>query len=251
MHRFFISKPTHKTGSLILRGKEWHHCQNVLRAKVGDQVSIFDGEGTEFLCNIRKIDSESAELHVLQQSKSPPPPYHMVLAQALPKNKAMDLIIQKATELGVREIIPIMSERSTIKLDPADTSAKVERWDEISVESAKQCGLNWLPKIHSPKSMKEVMEMRQLFNVAFIASLQPEAKSLWAYLHDPKIANSRFLVLIGPEGDFTPAESSLARAHGFLLVTLGPLVLRCDTAATYMLSTLSYELRRLREIPHP
>jgi 16S rRNA (uracil1498-N3)-methyltransferase len=246
-HRFYLSKADINKQGLILSGSEWRHCQVVLRAKKGDKVTVFDGEGTEYLTEIRDASSKQAQLQLIQKSTSSRPSYSISLVQALPKNKVMDYIIQKATELGVVEIIPVMSERSTVKVDTEDASSKLERWKEITIEAAKQCGLNWLPTIRPPMTVKAATDLRSNYKMGFIASLQPEAKSLWHYLTDSKTAEGNALVMIGPEGDFTPAEISLARSSGFQPITLGPLILRCDTAAIYVLSTLSYEMRRYQQ----
>lgn len=245
MHRFYYPKPELKAGIIEFDGPEWHHCQTVLRARVGERVTLFDGEGNEFLAEVTLIQEKSAKLRVLQKSATPRAPYAISLAQALPKHKAMDMIVQKATELGVREIYPVISERSVIQLESEEAANKLARWNEISIESAKQCGLNWLPVIHPLKSVRQITELRASYQKGFIGSLQPDALPFWKYV-DAKAAAERFLLMIGPEGDFTPAELSLARSSNFQPLSLGPLVLRCDTAAIYALSTMSYELRRLQ-----
>jgi 16S rRNA (uracil1498-N3)-methyltransferase len=247
MHRFYLSNSETKDSQLTLAGSEWHHCQNVLRSEKGTRVTLFDGRGTEYLCEITDANASQARLRILQKTQTPPPPYNISIAQALPKNKVMDFIIQKATELGVQAIVPVLSERATIKLEEEDAKSKLERWTEISIEAAKQCGLNWLPIISKPKSVKQVIESRSQFKLGFIGSLQPDAKPLWSYLPDFKSSKDSVLMMIGPEGDFTPAEIGLVRSGGFQPLSLGPLVLRCDTAAVYSLSTLSYEIRRLGE----
>src|SRR3989338_1334844 len=160
MHRFFISKSEAKASTLFLTGSEWHHCQTVLRSKKGDRITLFDGDGNEYLTEIIEIDRKGAQLRLLQKTSTPRPPYSITLAQALPKNKAMDFIIQKATELGACEIIPILSDRSIMKLEKEEATSKIARWREISIEAAKQCGLNWLPQISSPKTVKEMIELR-------------------------------------------------------------------------------------------
>lgn len=247
MHRFYLPEPKIQNQKITLSGSEWHHCQTVLRTEKGSRVTVFDGKGSEFLCEIVSSTASQAELKIIQKSLTPPPPYSISIAQALPKNKVMDFIIQKATELGVRQIIPILSERATVKLEPEDIKSKLERWKEISIDAAKQCGLNWLPAIDNPKTVKQVTENRSQYHLGFIGSLQSDAKPLWNYLSDFKSSKDSVLIMIGPEGDFTPAELGLARSSNFQPLSLGPLVLRCDTAAIYALSTLSYEIRQLTQ----
>jgi 16S rRNA (uracil1498-N3)-methyltransferase len=152
----------------------------------------------------------------------------------------MDLIVQKATELGVATIVPLVSDRTLVKLD--EDSKKVERWREIALESCKQCGNNWLPEIQSPQKAHDFLATLPQYDLKLIASLQPGAKPLKKILGDSAKPSS-ILILIGPEGDFTPAEISLAKSAGCLPLSLGPLVLRAETAAIYTLSILHHELQ--------
>ncbi|MBI4024889.1 MAG: 16S rRNA (uracil(1498)-N(3))-methyltransferase [Verrucomicrobia bacterium] len=244
MHRFFIPKSEIQGERLVLTGSEWHHCREVLRAKTGDRITVFDGAGREYLAEILEARSDEARLQLAQKSETPPPPCSITLAQALPKNKTMDFIVQKATELGIREIIPILSERSNIHLQSDVIAAKMLRWRQISIEAAKQCGLNWLPSISYPRKVREMADIRSHDRMRFIGSLQPDAKPLWDYLRGLKPLEGGILLMIGPEGDFTPAEINLVQDAGFKPLSLGPLALRCDTAAVYAISTLNYELRR-------
>ncbi len=247
MHRFYFQKPEIRGGEIVFTGPEWHHCQNVLRTKVGDRVTLFDGEGTEFLTQVREVHSQSAKLLLVQKTSVSRPSYDITLVQALPKNKIMDVIVQKATELGVREIIPVLSERSVIRGEMEELHGKVGRWQEICIESAKQCGLNWLPKLMEVKSIRDVVSLFPKDHYKFIGSLQPDAQALWNYSLSRDSIRKPVIIMIGPEGDFSPAEAGSARSAGFLPLSLGPLVLRCDTAAIYAISTLSYELRRLSQ----
>jgi len=243
MHRFYLPKSELKGKEAVLSGAEWHHCKNVLRSETGERVAVFDGEGTEYLAEIVSTSSKEAHLRLLSKSFSPPSTQAVALAQALPKNKAMDLIIQKATELGVREIIPVLSDRSTVRPDQEQSAEKVERWKEIAIEAAKQCGLNWLPRIHPIRTVAQTVALRGDYHHAFIGSLQPDARPLWTYFAEKGSKNSAVL-MIGPEGDFTPAELGAARSAGFSPLSLGPLVLRSETAAIYSLSILRHELQR-------
>ncbi len=231
MHRFFLSdfqKPA-------LSAEESHHATHVLRVKAGETVNVFDGRGHEAQCRVAEAGKGAVRLAILQQTNTPPLPCRISLAQAIPK-KNMDLIVQKATELGVAEIAPLISERTVKRTDAA-----VERWREIALESCKQCGNNWLPEIHAPQKAGEFINALPKANLCLIASLQPDAKPLKQILPEKRPAS--LLVLIGPEGDFTPAELALAKSAGCLPLSLGPLVLRSDTAALYTLCILHHELQ--------
>jgi 16S rRNA (uracil1498-N3)-methyltransferase len=189
------------------------------------------------------------ELKIVQQTKSEPLPVKIALAQAIPKGKQMDLIIQKAVELGAGEVFPLLSERTVVQLkDDGDPDKKQNKWQTVAIDAAKQCGRNYVPQVSEPRTMKEFLENRGEYDLLLIASLQPDARHLREILQDrleqmPDSEKPRsVLVVVGPEGDFTPAESNLAKSQGFQPVTLGPIILRSETAAIFCLSALSYEL---------
>ena len=219
---------------------ETHHATQVLRVKPGDTVNVFDGRGHEAQAQF----GEAGRLAILQQSTTPPLPCRITLAQAIPK-KNMDLIVQKATELGVAGIVPLISQRTIVQLD--EDSKKIERWREIVLEACKQSGNNWLPEIQPPQKARAFLDSPGTFDLKLIASLQPDAKPLKHILSNAaSIQSSKhpsILILIGPEGDFTPAELSSAKSAGCLPLSLGPLVLRAETAALYALSILHHELQ--------
>ncbi len=236
-------------GALRLDAAESHHCLGVLRLQVGDKVVVFNGQGQEATAQIT-ADGTRHEVHltVLHQARSAPLPCRITLAQAVPKGKNMDLIVQKATELGAAAIAPLLSERTVTRLEgDEDAAAKQKKWQTVAIEAAKQCGQNWLPTVAAPRGLKEFLAERPAFDLLLIASLQPEARHLRPILeeytgsHDGQRPASA-LILVGPEGDFTPAEISLAKSFGCRPITLGPIVLRTETAAIYCLSVLSYEL---------
>jgi 16S rRNA (uracil1498-N3)-methyltransferase len=158
----------------------------------------------------------------------------------------MDLIVQKAVEIGAAEITPILSARTVVRLDEESASAKQSKWQTIAIEAAKQCGQNWLPQVQVPQTMSQFFQQSRRFDLQLIGSLQSDAvhlkKILQEYSSEHGDRPASVLMLVGPEGDFTPAELSLARSHGCRPITLGPIVLRVETASIYCLSILSYEL---------
>ena len=159
----------------------------------------------------------------------------------------MDAIVRKATEIGAARIAPLESERTQVHLDGDRSDKKIEKWQTAALEAAKQCGNPFLPQITPVQPAAAFMEAARGYDLKLIASLQPGAKSLKTVLAAFQAAQGRapqkVVWLVGPEGDFTPAELSQAKTCGFEPITLGPLVLRCETAATYALSVLSYELQ--------
>ena len=243
MHRFYIPPERWNLDALTLDEAETHHAVDVLRMNPGDKAVVFNGRGVEATVEIAAITRKSVTLRKLLHAKSAPIGCAITLAQAVPKGKAMDLIVQKAVELGVAAISPLLSERTVIQVEEDDAARKQQKWQAVAVEAAKQCGQNWLPKVDLPRSPKEFFPQPVRHELMLIASLQPDAMHLKKLLAEYAGRKpTSVLILVGPEGDFTPAEIGLAKSHGCRPITLGPIVLRTETAAIYCLSVLSYEL---------
>lgn len=245
--RAFCTPPTAEPAELTLSPEESHHLVVVNRARLGDTVVAFDGRGTEWICELTGDRKNAATLKVRFKQKLKPLPYDITLGQALPKGQFMDAIVRKATEIGAARIAPLESERTQVHLEGDRSDKKIEKWQTAALEAAKQCGNPFVPEVLPVQNAAAFMEAARGYDLKLIASLQPGAKSLKAVLAAFRTAQNRVpkkvLWLIGPEGDFTPAEMSLSQSAGFEPVTLGPLVLRCETAAAYALSILSYELQ--------
>jgi 16S rRNA (uracil1498-N3)-methyltransferase len=242
-------RPTELEPSEIrLSREESHHLVATNRARKGDTVVAFDGRGTEWVCECVEPDRREAVLRVRFAQKLKPLPYRITLAQALPKGRYMDAIVRKATEIGAAVIAPLQSERAVVRVDSDNEEQKHDKWEAAAIEAAKQCGNPWLPEILAVQSVEAFATSSGRDNdLRLIASLQPGARSLREVLRRHREEKGRSPVrvawMIGPEGDFTTAEMAIARNAGFEPVSLGPLVLRCETAAIFALSVLSYELQ--------
>ncbi len=249
MHRFFVPPAEWDSAQPGLRGAERHHCADVLRLKPDDKIVLFDGAGREATARIVGEQDDRIAVEVLSTSRTPPLPVTIELVQAIPKGKTMDLIVQKAVELGATAIHPVVSDRTIVRLDASDAAARQSKWEQVVIEAGKQSGQNWLPKVSLPRTPKELLEAEaRRFDLLLIGSLQPDARRLKAVLAGEAQGRKQpwpmsVLILIGPEGDFTPAEIALARTAGCLPLSLGPVVLRAETAAFYALSILAHELR--------
>jgi 16S rRNA (uracil1498-N3)-methyltransferase len=247
MHRFYISPEEWNPGALGLTGSEAHHARDVLRMRVGEKLVIFNGRGREITAEIVDLGVDEIGLRKLHEAETLPLQCRIVLGQAIPKGKNMDLIVQKAVEIGAAEIVPIISNRTIVQVDSESATQKQSRWQQIAIEAAKQCGQNWLPRVHAPRKLSELFSAAdESFDLQLIGSLQPGARHLKdvlaGYSNERQHRPQSVLMLVGPEGDFTPAELELARRHGCQPITLGPIILRVETAAIYCLSILSYEL---------
>jgi 16S rRNA (uracil1498-N3)-methyltransferase len=245
--RAFCSPATAEPTEIILSADESHHLVNVNRARSGDTVVAFDGRGHEWICELIGDRKNAASLKVRFKQNLKPLPYEITLGQALPKGQFMDAIVRKATEIGATRIVPLESERTQVHLEADRSDKKIEKWQTAALEAAKQCGNPYVPEILPIQKAAAFMESARGYDLKLIASLQPGAKSLKAVLaafsNAQKRAPKKVLWLVGPEGDFTPAEMSLSQSAGFEPISLGPLVLRCETAAVYALSVISYELQ--------
>jgi 16S rRNA (uracil1498-N3)-methyltransferase len=236
---------------LFLTGREAHHAQHVLRIRRGDRVKVLDGEGHEFDCEADGADRDKVRLRVVEKRLIPPFSWRITLLQALPRGKLIESIIQKATELGVWRIVPLLSERVVTRL--SEKPEKAGKWQSAAIEAIKQCGSPWLPRVEPAMTPNQFLARNELCDLALLGSLQPGARHPRNVLNDfqarqgspPKTVH----VWIGPEGDFTPTEISSIESRGALSITLGPLVLRTETAAIYCLSVLNYELQYSALIP--
>src|SRR5271163_2966084 len=168
----------------LLDAEQAHHCAQVMRQGVGDLFAVFDGHGAEAKARITEIAREQVRFDILAKAATPRPAHPVWLAQALTKSKSMDLIIEKATELGVSELAPLQSDHSVAHVDDEKADAKVEKWKKLTIEAAKQCGQNWLPVVRPPQSPKDFVTALPKGAVKLIASLQAEAKPLKTVLRE-------------------------------------------------------------------
>lgn len=247
MHRFYLPPGECAGPDLTLAGREAHHAVQVLRLRRGDTVQVLDGAGQDLRCAVTDLDRKLVGLRVAERRSVPPLPYRITLFQAIPKGKLFETIIQKSTELGVHRIVPLLTERVVAQLDEEDGSAKAARWRTVAIEAIKQCGSAWLPQIEEPATPRQALSRAEKYDLPLFGSLQPNALHPRTWFEKFGAAHGRrpgsVSVWIGPEGDFSPAEVSLFESSGILPITLGRLVLRTDTAASFCLSFLNYELQ--------
>jgi 16S rRNA (uracil1498-N3)-methyltransferase len=248
MHRFYLPPESCRGPQLRLDGREAHHALHVLRLKRGDRVTVLDGAGKAFLCEVENVAKDSLALAVRETKSTPAPPCPITLLVAVPKGKIIEDIIEKAVELGAQRIVPLLTERVVIQLDKAGAESKREKWQQVAVESIKQCGAAWLPRVEKPQTILEFLASGEKIELPFVGSLQTERRHPreWVLEFQEKHGRSPHSagVWIGPEGDFTLAELQAIEASGAKPITLGELTLRVETAAIYCLSFLNYELRR-------
>lgn len=247
MHRFYLPPEQCEASVLVLTNREAHHARHVVRVRPGERVAVVDGKGKEFLCDVEEYDRDEVRLAVVEKRFQPAPPSKLTLLQAVPRGKIMDAIVQKATELGVSRIVPLLTERVVGRVDDKEAFHKAEKWRLVAREAIKQCGSVWLPEVEPPMTLDRVFARKESFELPLIASLKSGSRSAREYFRGFQAQRGRLpgsvCAWIGPEGDFTPDETEAIESHGALPITLGRLVLRAETAAIYCLSILHYELQ--------
>ncbi|MFC1571733.1 16S rRNA (uracil(1498)-N(3))-methyltransferase [Candidatus Margulisiibacteriota bacterium] len=231
MHRFFVPQDQIP----IIAGSDAHQIKDVLRLKTGDQLELLDGSGKVYSAKISEIKNERIICEIIssrqEKAKSA---VKITLAQCLPKAKKMDLIIQKCTELGVDRIIPTLSERSIAKTE------KLERWKKIAKEAAEQSGRTTIPEISQLTKFEDVLKINA--DLKLIPWELEQNRSLKQMLTDHRFTGSPdLLCLIGPEGGFSKKEVAAAQSAGFTSVSLGPRILRTETAGLAILAMINYE----------
>jgi 16S rRNA (uracil1498-N3)-methyltransferase len=235
MPRFYLP-PSAWTETPFLEGDEAKHLAQVLRIQADATITVFDGNGNFAEARVLAVSKQRVDLMLELAESKPTPLPEITLVQAIPKGKNMDLIIQKAVELGVTKIQPLLT-RHTI-VSPGDH--KTEKWRRNALEACKQCAQFTIPEIGEPVSFDEWVAVKDDSELKIIASLAEEPQNFRETLAaHPELES--VTLLVGPEGDFSPEETTAALAQGFIPVTLGDLVLRVETATLFCLSAIRFQ----------
>jgi 16S rRNA (uracil1498-N3)-methyltransferase len=220
--------------SLSIEGSAGNHVARVLRLRVGEALTLFNGRGGEYAATIEEIRRDTVLVSVLEQRElERESPFQITLAQGISRGERMDWVVQKATELGVARIAPLFTEHSVVQLDERQAAKKVQHWRSIAIGACEQSGRNRVPEIATPVGLFELLEGHTAGGTALL--LSPGAALRIA---DIAQAGTGATVLIGPEGGLAAAEQEAARKSGFTAVRMGPRVLRTETAAVCALTLL-------------
>ncbi len=223
MRRFYAPIENFEDGKITLSHEETRHLRDVLRLRTGEEIAVFDGMGNEFLCEIEVIEKKETRLKIIEeiQPKSPESKLNLTLAIALLKGEKFDLVIQKAVELGVNKLIPIITKRTDVKLKEADK--KLERWQKIILEASKQCGRAKLMSVEAPINFEKLLKL-EINNPILFAERSGESFA--------EIKESQgMMAMIGSEGGWEDSEIEAAKLSGVQIITLGGRILRAETAA--------------------
>jgi 16S rRNA (uracil1498-N3)-methyltransferase len=244
MHRCYLAPERWQDGALVPDREEAHHLRDVLRVTPDDVVTLFDGAGRRVRARVVRGGEHGVELMPLDAIETVPRAQPVVaLLQAVPQGARMDTIVEKGTELGMARLVPVMTDRTITRLDALKGAKRCERWARIAHSAAKQCGVCWIPEIAPVQSLAAALAARPEGDVLLVGDLIGEPRPMAAVV-DELVSNPppSVSLLIGPEGDLTPAEMEAAYAAGAIGVNMGPLVLRTDTAALFGLSVLASRL---------
>lgn len=238
MARFFLS-PDAWGEHAALTGDEAKHAAQVMRVRRGERITVFDGAGRSASAEVGDVSKSEVRLNLGEVIAKPvlKPAIHLV--QAVPKGKTMDLIVQKAVELGVASIQPLISRRTVVQVEDEDAGRKAAKWQRVALEACKQCGQDLLPVVKPPVSFDDWLPGAD-GDLKVVASLYPGAKPL-KEIFRASGSPASITLLVGPEGDFTSEEVSSAVAGGFCPASLGSIILRAETAAFFAISAARYE----------
>lgn len=240
MPRFYVPDPHIEDELIRIKGPEARHIRRVLRLQKGDEVVVFDGSGREYEGTIVEegVTSVSVKIEKIRDSGKGPV-LEVTLAQSLLKGEKMDYLIQKATELGVAEVVPFFSMRSIPLLERSKKVEKSRRWMRIAIEASKQCGRKVIPEVRAPLSYSHMLSIPSSESLRLIL-LEKGGKGLREMLKESK-SKERVFFIVGPEGGLSQGEIEEAERTGFVPVTLGSRVMRAETASLCVLSILQYE----------
>jgi 16S rRNA (uracil1498-N3)-methyltransferase len=237
MRRFFIDEKSIENNMAVIKGQEAHHIRDVIRLKEGDRFIGLDGKGKVYTLRVLKTGQDITAL-IEKVSLFHPKIPRILLACAIPKKGKMDDIIEKSTELGVSDIIPIITERTIVKADYGSAVHKKSRWQKIAIEASKQSGRSTFANVHDIMHFKVALEIAN--NMGYDKKIIPCVAEGTKKINDMLSKRIESIAaFIGPEGDFTHKEVEIAESCGFQPVSLGPLVLKVDTACYFTLSVIA------------
>ncbi|MBQ7901450.1 MAG: 16S rRNA (uracil(1498)-N(3))-methyltransferase [Clostridia bacterium] len=239
MHRFFVQPDCIEGQTVTIAGDDVKHISKVLRLRSGDEITVCDSCGSDYVCAIDEITQTSVAAHVLQKKpNTAEAPVRITIYQGLPKSDKMDYIVQKCVELGVVQIVPVVTKRAVAR--PHDEDKKLSRWQKIASEAAKQCGRGIIPRVGAICTFEQV-----------ISNLSDDGLNILPYENENQCrlrdvlkghSGADINIIIGPEGGFDESEISAAQQQGINIVTLGPRILRTETAPIAAVSAVMYEL---------
>ena len=245
MPRFYVEGCQDAQTGITIMGEDVNHIKNVLRLTIGDTITVCDGAGKEYECEIAEISKEQVYANIVDINQNAAElPCNITLFQGMPKSDKMELIIQKSVELGANSIIPVNMKRCVVKLEGKDEIKKNERWQKIAESAAKQCGRGFIPEVKHLINVKEICNWINEYDVIIVAYENEKENTLKAELKKLKATDLKIGIVIGPEGGFEESDIKLLKESGAKIVTLGDRILRTETVALNVLSIIMYEFEQ-------
>ena len=242
MYHFFVSEEQINGENAYIEGSDVNHIANVLRMKPGEELLISVRGDWDYLCKIVDIETDRVNLKVLESMEQRELPVNITLLQGIPKSDKLEMIIQKAVELGVSEIIPVKTKRVVVKIDEKKVDTKVNRWNAIAESAAKQSKRSIIPKVYEPMSIDNALEIVKDFGVKLIPYENADGIDKTRRILDNMDKTKNVAVFIGPEGGFEESEVERIKNSGFEVITLGKRILRTETAGLALLSNIMIRL---------
>ena len=242
MYHFFVSEEQINGENAYIEGSDVNHIANVLRMKPGEELLISVRGDWDYLCKIVDIETDRVNLKVLESMEQRELPVNITLLQGIPKSDKLEMIIQKAVELGVSEIIPVKTKRVVVKIDEKKVDTKVNRWNAIAESAAKQSKRSIVPKVYEPMSIDNALEIVKDFGVKLIPYENADGIDKTRRILDNMDKTKNIAVFIGPEGGFEESEVERIKNSGFEVITLGKRILRTETAGLELLSNIMVRL---------
>ena len=245
MPKFFVKTSQIKEENIYINGTDFNHISNVLRLKVGEQITIGNMDtGENYLCEILKFDKEKVTTKIIEKLKEQKEiKLEIHILQGIPKSDKMELIIQKSVELGVGKIIPIQMDRSIVKLNEKDEKKKNERWNKIAESAAKQCEIDIIPEVSMSIKTDNIETIKNDYDIIIVAYEKEENNTIKDVLKEIKKKNkpAKIAIIIGPEGGISDREIQLLENMDAKIVTIGKRILRTETVALAISSMIVYE----------
>lgn len=249
MPKFFVTNQSIQNNEIVIVGNDVNHIKKVLRKKIGDQLTICNSDiSVDYLCEIIKLEEDTIKCNIVQElATNSESNIKVTILQGLPKADKMELVIQKAVELGVYDITPIKMKRCVVKLTEKDKIKKMQRWQKIAEVAAKQSGRNRIPQVNEITSIQNICNLCEEYDIVIVAYENEKHNKLKQQLKELKTMqteNLKIAVLIGPEGGIDNSEVELLKEYGAKIVTLGNRILRTETVALNILSIIMYEFEK-------
>ena len=245
MQQFFVTADQVQENQIYIEGTDVNHMKNVLRMRPGEKLGISDGNNHHYICQVEKYEDAQAVLTILEEeSVDTELPSKVYLFQGLPKGDKMELIVQKAVELGVYKIVPVAMKRCVVRLDDKKAAKKADRWNSIAESAAKQAGRSRIPEVTMPLSYKEALKMAEELDVTLLPYELAGGMEVTREVIRQIKSGQSVGIFIGPEGGFEPEEVDAAVSMGAKVITLGRRILRTETAGLATLAVLMFELEQ-------